>query len=122
MTRRDGGEGKPMRGELYWVELQRAGGRLKKRRPVLVVQNEIANRFSPETIVVAVRDARESKKPLPVFVRLAAGTAGLRKDSFVDAAHIHTISQHRLQRKLGRLSRSHMQRVDSALLISLGLD
>jgi mRNA interferase MazF len=56
-------------------------------RPVVVVQNDVGNRYSPETIVLAIRDHPEGKR-LPVFVPIERGCGGLGKDSIVDAGHI----------------------------------
>lgn len=109
------------RGEVYLTDLARAGGVLEKNRPVLVVQNEMGNRNSPETIVAAVRSA-DARRDLPVFVRLLKGTGGLHRDCVVDAGHLHTIPQASLGLRVGVLPRDVMDLVDRALEVSLGLE
>lgn len=108
------------RGEVYVADLSKFGGRLGKSRPVVVVQNDVGNRYSPETIVAAVRDAHGGAQ-LPVFVPVEAGVGGLVKRSVVDAGHVVTVPQESLGACLGRLPASVMFEVDRALLVSLGL-
>ena len=108
------------RGELYLLDLSREGGRLSKRRPVLVVQNDVGNRRSPETIVLAVRDLHGGKM-LPIFVPVPRGVAGLKKESFVDAGHIATVARGRLGDRLGVLPPRWLALVDEALRVSLAL-
>ena len=108
------------RGEIYLLDLSEHGGRLTKERPVLVVQNDIGNARSRETIVTAVRD-RHGGRMLPIFVPVSRGVAGLPKDSIVDTGHILTVAGTRLGRRLGSLPASLMSAVDRALRISLDL-
>jgi len=109
-----------LRGEVHIADLQRPGGRPWKNRPVLVIQNDMGNRHSPETIVAAIRDA-EGKRPLPVFVRVPRGIAGLEKDSVIDAAQVLTVARQELGHRLGAMPPDVMAAVDRALRISLGL-
>lgn len=108
------------RGEVYLLDTAPYGGRLTKRRPVLVVQNDIGNRFSPETLVAAIRDPHGGR-PLPVYARAPKGEGGLAKDSIVDAGHISTVSRAQLTARLGSLSPAVMAEVDRALRVSFGL-
>lgn len=108
------------RGDVYLIDLSEYGGRLRKKRPVVVVQNDIGNRYSPETIVAAVRDPRGGRT-LPVHVPLGKGTAGLAKDSLVDAGHLSTVPKEALTNFVGRLPGPGMQMVDRALRTSLNL-
>lgn len=108
------------RGEIYLADLSEHGGSLRKNRPVLIVQNDVGNRYSPETIVAAIRDAHGGK-PLPVFVPVGRGSGGLRKDSIVDAGHLATIPKEALAHRLGALPVEMLAAVDRALLLSLGL-
>ena len=108
------------RGEVYQVDLALQGGRLRKTRPVLVVQNDLGNRVSPETIVVAIRDAHGGRL-LPIFVLVKKGLGGLQKDSIVDAGHIVTVGQAALVQRLGAMPSDVMNSVDKALRVSLAL-
>ena len=109
------------RGEIYFLDLSRSGGRLRKRRPVVIVQNDVGNRYSTETIVAAIRD-RHGGPLLPIFVPVKGGTGGLRKDCVVDAGHVYTVGQEDLpHRPAGRLPARVMAAVDHALRLSLGL-
>ncbi len=108
------------RGEIYLLDTAPYGGRLNKKRPVVVVQNDIGNRFSPETLVAAIRDPHGGR-PLPVYARAPKGEGGLTKDSIVDAGHISTVLQDRLTARLGALSPTVMADVDRALRVSFGL-
>lgn len=108
------------RGDVYLIDLAGFGGRLEKKRPVVVVQNDIGNRYSPETIVAAIRDAHGGRT-LPVHVPLGKGIAGLAKDSLLDAGHISTVPKEALTHLVGRVPLPLMQGVDRALRTSLHL-
>ena len=108
------------KGEVYLLDATPFGGRLRKSRPVVVVQNDIGNRFSPETIVAAIRDPHGGR-PLPVYARASKGEGGLAKDSIVDAGHISTVSKAQLTARLGALPPAVMADVDRALRVSFGL-
>lgn len=108
------------RGDVYLLDLASVGGRLTKARPVLVVQNDVGNRFGTETIVAAIRDVHGGRM-LPVFVVVSKGTGGLRKDSVVDAGQLATVLKDDLGLKLGALPAAVMTQVDEALAISIGL-
>lgn len=109
-----------LRGEIRVCNLARRGGRRWKDRPVLVIQDDRGNLYSPETIVAAIRDAA-GKRPLPVFVRVPGGTGGLAKESIVDAGHIQTVPREALGPRLGALPPDAMAAVDLAIRISLGI-
>lgn len=108
------------RGEVYLLDFQEAGGRLRKRRPGVVVQNDQGNHRGLDTIVAAVR-ALSPKGRLPVHVLVRQGTAGLDKDSVIDAGHLGTVRQSTLGPRLGVIPPPLMDEVDRALKISLGL-
>ena len=108
------------RGEIYLLDLSRVGGQLTKERPVVVVQNDVGNARSRETIVLAVRDLHGGRM-LPIFVSVSRELAGLKKDSVVDAGHIMTVAKSRLGHRLGSLTHRLMAAVDHALRISLEL-
>ena len=109
-----------LRGDVILADLAASGGRVKKTRPSVVVQNDLGNRHGSETILVPVREARQGKR-LPIRVFVAEGVGGLRKDSEIDAGHLHTIHMQELGRKLGRMPPEIMREVDEALKKSLAL-
>lgn len=111
----------PKRGEVYLVNFDPTiGAEIRKTRPALIVQNDIANRYSPVTIVAAITSQFE--EPLyPIEVIVQAPEGGLSSDSVILLNQVRTIDRQRLARRLGVLKPETMARVDQALLISLGL-
>ncbi len=111
----------PKRGEVYLVNFDPSvGAEIKKTRPALIIQNDIANRYSPVTIVAAITSKFE--EPLyPTEVLVRAGEGGLTVDSAVLLNQIRTIDKRRLIKRLGTLKPETMEKVDRALKISLGL-
>lgn len=89
-------------------------------RPVLVIQNDIGNRFSP-TVIIAAITAQIQKAKLPTHVEVSAETHGLERDSVILLEQIRTIDKQRLTDKITHLDEESMQRVNEALQISLGL-
>ena len=111
----------PKRGDVVLVDFDpTVGAEIHKRRPALVIQNDIDNRHSPITIVAALT-TRIGGKPYPteVFVRPPEG--GLSRPSAVLLNQIRSVDRRRLVQRLGRLKPDTLARVDSALRISLGL-
>ncbi len=88
-------------------------------RPVLVVQHDVGNRYSPTVIVLAVT-GQVNKNRLPTHVPVAAGNTGLQKDSVVLAEQIRTLDKRRLREKIGSLKPEVMQKVSEAMRVSLG--
>ena len=89
-------------------------------RPVLVIQNDIANRFSP-TVIVASINKKKKKAKLPTHVEIDAKKYGFERDSVILLEQIRTIDKQRLTDKITHLDEVMMIRVDEALQISLGL-
>ena len=109
------------RGELYYADLSPVvGSEQGGVRPVLVVQNDVGNRYSP-TIIAAAVTSKINKARLPTHIELSAEIYGLSKDSVVLLEQIRTIDKRRLKERIGFLSEQMMLRVDNALLISLGV-
>ncbi|RNB59489.1 type II toxin-antitoxin system PemK/MazF family toxin [Brevibacillus gelatini] len=109
------------RGEIYLADLSPViGSEQGGVRPVLVIQNDIGNRFSP-TVIVAAITSQISKAKLPTHVELDAKTFGLERDSVVLSEQIRTIDKLRLTDKVSRLDEKTMQKVNEALKISFGL-
>jgi len=108
------------RGELYYADLSPViGSEQGGIRPVLVVQNDVGNKYSP-TVIAAAVTSKLSKARLPTHIELSAHVYGLAKDSVVLLEQIRTIDKRRLKERIGSLAPQVMARVDDALLISLG--
>ena len=108
------------RGELYYADLSPVvGSEQGGVRPVLVVQNDVGNRYSP-TVIAAAVTSKLDKARLPTHIELSAKLYGLSKNSVVLLEQIRTIDKRRLKERIGALSPQTMARVDDALLISLG--
>lgn len=109
-----------MRGDLFSACLDPVvGSEQGGIRPVLVVQNDVGNRYSPTVIVLAVT-GQINKTRLPTHVPISAGSTGLNKDSVVLAEQIRTLDKRRLREKIGTLRPEVMQKVSEAMMISLG--
>ncbi len=109
------------RGEVYSVNFGEMDlAEMRKARPALIVQNNIGNLYSPTTIVAAIHEADE-RKELPVCVFVKKGTAGLTKDSVIDAGHLLTIDKKRLTKKWGEIPPPLQDQVNKAIKISLDL-
>ncbi len=93
---------------------------MQKTRPALVVQNDIANRYSPITIVAAITSTVDPR-PRPTKVLVKAAEGGLSGDSMVLLNQIRSVDKRRLLKRLGKLSPVTLEDVNRALLISFGL-
>jgi len=112
---------RPFRGEVYVVAFDPTlGAEIRKTRPALILQNDIANRSSPITIVAAITSKFDDELyPTEVLVRAPEG--GLDADSVVLLNQIRSVDRRRLMRRVGRLRPETMRLVDRALVLSLGL-
>ncbi|NLB52512.1 MAG: type II toxin-antitoxin system PemK/MazF family toxin [Syntrophomonadaceae bacterium] len=109
------------RGEIYFAQLNPVvGSEQGGIRPVVVVQNDIGNQYSPTTIVLAIT-SQINKAKLPTHIELKAETYGLERDSVVLAEQIRTIDKARLKQRIAVLHEDTMKKVDHALLVSLAL-
>lgn len=109
------------RGDIYYADLSPVvGSEQGGIRPVLIVQNNIGNRFSP-TVIAAAITSRQSKANLPTHIPLTGGTSGLAKDSVVLLEQVRTIDKRRLKEKMGAIDQNAMNAVDNAISISFGL-
>ena len=89
-------------------------------RPVLIIQNDVGNKYSP-TVIAAAITSQTNKNRLPTHIKLNSQTFGLMKNSVVLTEQIRTIDKSRLMEKIGQVDDSVMQQVNSALGISFGL-
>lgn len=109
------------RGDIFYADLSPVvGSEQGGLRPVLIVQNDVGNRYSP-TVIAAAITSRMSKAKLPTHIDLGGLEAGLAKDSVVLLEQIRTIDKKRLKEKMGHLDESTMKNVNSALEVSFGL-
>jgi mRNA interferase MazF len=114
--------GEYYRGQVYYANLNPVVGHEQAgRRPVLIVQNDVGNRFSP-TVIVAAITSKLPPRSYPTEVRVQAGAGGLAQDSAIRLDQIRTVDKMRLERYVGQLDAATMHRVDQSLKISLGLE
>ena len=108
------------RGELYYADLSPVmGSEQGGTRPVLVIQNDIGNKYSP-TIIVAAITSQINKAKIPTHIELSAGEFGLAKDSVILLEQLRTLDKRRLKEKIGSIDNLKMRKIENALLISLG--
>lgn len=108
------------RGDIYYADLNPVvGSEQGGTRPVVIIQNEVGNRFSPTVIVAAVTTARSK---LPTHVVLDENIPGLRNDSVILLEQLRTLDKLRLKQYIGKLSDKTLQTLNTALSISIGLE
>ncbi len=109
------------RGDIYYADLSPVvGSEQGGIRPVLIVQNDVGNKYSPTVIAAAITSQKEKAK-LPTHITLDSEGCGLSKESVVLLEQIRTIDKKRLKERMGQLDNGSMQQVDRALSISFGL-
>lgn len=109
------------RGDIYYADLSPVvGSEQGGIRPVLIVQNDVGNKYSP-TVIAAAITSQKDKTKLPTHIAVSSQNCGLAKDSIVLLEQIRTIDKQRLKEHMGRLDEGSMNRIDEALSISFGL-
>ncbi|WP_196594428.1 type II toxin-antitoxin system PemK/MazF family toxin [Pectinatus sottacetonis] len=109
------------RGDIFYANLSPVvGSEQGGSRPVLVLQNDIGNKYSPTTIVAAIT-AQISKAKLPTHVEIRADQCNLERDSVILLEQVRTIDKKRLRNKITTLDPAIMKNVDDAIKISVGL-
>ncbi len=109
------------RGDIYYADLSPVvGSEQGGIRPVLIVQNDVGNRYSP-TVIAAAITSRTEKNPLPTHIGISAGECGLQRDSVVLLEQMRTLDKQRLRERMGAVDDNSMEKVDEAIQISLGL-
>lgn len=109
------------RGEIYFADLSPVvGSEQGGIRPVLIIQNDTGNKYSP-TVIVAAITSQLAKAKIPTHVEISAQESTLPKDSVILAEQIRTIDKRRLKERVCVLSAQKMRKVSIALLISLGV-
>ena len=109
------------RGDIYYADLSPVvGSEQGGLRPVLIVQNDIGNRYSP-TVIAAAITSKLGKNKLPTHIDIYASEVGLAKDSVILLEQIRTLDKRRLREKMGHLNEGVMERVNQAISVSFGL-
>lgn len=109
------------RGDIYYADLSPViGSEQGGIRPVLIVQNDMGNKYSP-TVIAAAITSQKDKTKLPTHISVSSQTCGLSKDSIVLLEQIRTIDKQRLKEHMGHLDTGSMNKIDEALSISFGL-
>lgn len=109
------------RGDIFYADLSPVvGSEQGGVRPVLIVQNDIGNRYSP-TVIAAAITSKMTKSRLPTHIEVDATEYGLAKDSIILLEQIRTLDKKRLKERMGHLDDNSMTSVNKALSVSFGL-
>jgi len=109
------------RGDIFYADLSPVvGSEQGGVRPVIIIQNDIGNKYSP-TVIISAITSQINKAKLPTHVEISSEEYGLNKDSVVLLEQIRTLDKRRLKEKIGHMSDEDMSKVNQALLISIGL-
>jgi len=110
------------RGDIFYADLSPViGSEQGGIRPVLIVQNDVGNKYSP-TVIIAAITSQINKAKMPTHIELSNNEYGLSKDSVILAEQVRTIDKKRLKEKIGHLDEALMTQIDTALKISFGID
>ncbi len=108
------------RGDIYYADLSPVlGSEQGGVRPVLIIQNDVGNKYSPTVIASAVTSSM-TKAKLPTHIEIKRGQYGMTKDSVVLLEQLRTLDKRRLKTKIGQIDNVRMELVNRAILISLG--
>ena len=111
-----------LRGQLYYADLSKGvGSEQEGYRPVLIIQNDVGNKYSPTVIVAAVTSKVGVKPKLPTHYFIEANTVGLTAPSIVLLEQLRTLDKRRLERYIGRVDSCHIREINRALAVSVGL-
>ena len=109
------------RGDIYYADLSPVvGSEQGGVRPVLIVQNDVGNKYSP-TVIAAAITSKTDKNKMPTHIDVLADEFGLEKNSVILLEQIRTLDKKRLREKMGHLDESVMDKVNSAISVSFGL-
>ena len=109
------------RGDIFYADLSPVvGSEQGGLRPVLIIQNDVGNRYSP-TVIAAAITSRMGKTRLPTHIDIFADRVGLAKDSVILLEQIRTLDKRRLKEKMGHLDNAVMTQVNNAIAVSFGL-
>lgn len=109
------------RGDIFYADLSPVvGSEQGGLRPVLIIQNDVGNRYSP-TVIAAAITSRMGKTRLPTHIDIYAERAGLAKDSVILLEQIRTLDKKRLKERMGHLEGAVMEQVNTAIAVSFGI-
>lgn len=109
------------RGDIFYADLSPVvGSEQGGIRPVIIIQNDVGNKYSP-TVIISAITSQINKAKLPTHVEISSEEYGLNKDSVVLLEQIRTLDKRRLKEKIGHMTDADMVKVDEALLISIAL-
>ena len=109
------------RGDIFYADLSPViGSEQGGIRPVIIIQNDIGNKYSP-TVIVAAITSQINKAKLPTHVEISSEEYGLNRDSVVLLEQIRTLDKKRLKEKIGHMTEKEKKKVDKSLLISISL-
>lgn len=109
------------RGDIYYADLSPVvGSEQGGIRPVLIVQNDVGNKYSP-TVIAAAITSQQDKSRLPTHISVNGNACGLSKDSVVLLEQVRTLDKQRLKERMGNLSTTDMNKINKALTVSFGL-
>ena len=109
------------RGDIYYADLSPVvGSEQGGLRPVLIIQNDVGNRYSP-TVIAAAITSKMDKTKLPTHIDVYAEKVGLAKNSVILLEQVRTLDKRRLKEKMGHLDDEVMSAVNSAIAVSFGL-
>ena len=109
------------RGDIYYADLSPVvGSEQGGVRPVLIVQNDIGNKYSP-TVITAAITSQQTNAKLPTHIAIGTQTSGLAKDSVVLLEQVRTIDKKRLKEKMGTIDDNSMKEINNAISVSFGL-
>ena len=110
------------RGEMYYADLSPVvGSEQGGVRPVLIIQNDVGNKYSP-TVIAAAITSQQNKAKLPTHIEINSESCGLKNDSVVLTEQIRTIDKSRLKEKIGHINdETIIDKVNNALGVSFGL-
>jgi len=109
------------RGDIYYADLSPVvGSEQGGLRPVLIIQNDVGNRYSP-TVIAAAITSQMGKTKMPTHIDIHAAQVGLAKDSVILLEQVRTLDKRRLKEKMGHLDERMMNEVNTAIAVSFGL-
>mgnify|MGYP003292823641 CR=1 FL=1 len=109
------------RGDIYYADLSPVvGSEQGGLRPVLIIQNDVGNKYSP-TVIVAAITSKINKAKMPTHIEIDAQQYGLSRDSVILLEQVRTIDKRRLREKIGKLDELQMIKVNDAISVSFGL-
>lgn len=110
------------RGDVFYADLRPVvGSEQGGVRPVLIIQNDVGNKYSP-TVICAAITSKLNKAKLPTHIELEAKKYGLIKDSVILLEQLRTIDKQRLKERIGTIDKTRLPEVNEALSVSLGID